>query len=184
MSRNSFKSFVVALITTLVLLSTSGCYQVGGAECGFDTEGNWYCEVGAGDGAGYSTCDPVGPFVATICEGPAANSGMLEVSAQMKSPEFVEVCFDLEYEERLGSLCVPVINGWATISTPGAPPDGDVEVRATAYTNGGTGFRMFTDSDPVDSDRYAVVNFWEVDTRTSDSGNDPRLKIELDDIVD
>jgi|GEM_PF-4408905 hypothetical protein len=181
MSKN-FAKIVVIIIATIFAVCTSGCFEVGGASCGFDLDGNWYCEVG--DGYGYGTCDPYGPFVATICEGPAVDAGMLEVSTQVKSPEFVEVCYDMEYEDTVGSLCVPVIDGWATISSPGAPPDGRVEVRATAYTNGGTGFRMFTDSDPVDSDRYATVNYWEVDYNTSDSGGDPRMRVELDDIVD
>ena len=178
----TLETILLAILVVLTLIATTGCFDLGSASCGFDLDGNWYCDVG--DGYGYGTCDPYGPFAATICEGPAYDAGMLEVSTQMKSPEFVEVCYDLQYEETSGSLCVPVIDGWATISSPGAPPDGDVEVRATAYTNGGTGFQMFTDSDPVDADRYAVVNFWEVDYRTSDSGNDPRMKVELDDIVD
>lgn len=147
------------------------------------------CDIsmgGAYGGYSYGDCDSYGQ----ICSGESYTDGALEVVILPYATDVYGVTVTVTFVDAANGEDVvqtadlyPGYDGEYWFYSPGAPPEGKVEVVATVYLQYDYGVQGLCDRDPQ-ADMYAYNNGWEVDVDYRYSSDTCYAQADLRDVVD
>lgn len=143
-------------------------------------------DVSAGANVGYGVCDTYGQ----VCSGESYEAGAFEVVIMPYATDVYGVTVTVTFVDAANGEDVvqtsdlyPGYDGEYWFYSPGAPPEGKVEVQATVYLQYDYGVQGLCDRDPQ-ADMYAYNNGWEVDVDYRYSSDTCFAQADLRDIVD
>ncbi|MBU4314895.1 hypothetical protein KJ673_00650 [Patescibacteria group bacterium] len=176
---SSFKNIVVAIIVILATFA-SGCFSVDGGSCGFDLDGNWYCDVGVGDGTGTGGYyDYYENFVVIEWDSGNFENPEISVTSMDITCEITEKDSYGDRYEYTVAADIQVVDGYMAYAyLADVGPLFDAECYGSVAYNNGPRLQLFDDDSAADGNVTQV--YWEDDVVSENDVRESNYEFRID----
>lgn len=174
---SSIKSLVVVLFVALTIVLSTGCFEVGGASCGFDLDGNWYCDVG--DGYGGSTYGYQADFMEIEWDSGYYDDPNVVVTDLQISCEFTMKDAQGNRYEITAAGDVYIVQGYmAYVYFENVGPQFDAKCTGSVSYNNGPAIALFDDDSSADGAVTQVL--WETNVIADNDISERNYQLKID----